>query len=102
MPDILPRATKANERAVMRKKTRKAVYQPYQRGTFEYDLFRVINEQGMPDVVLSKMCGLSGSAICNWRTKFRKPRDLPTVKKLLQRCGYRLAIVHVEEMEPSQ
>lgn len=97
LTDGLPMATAASKRAVMRKKTRKAVYQPYQRGTFEHDLFRVINEQGMPDVVLSKMCGLSGSAICNWRTKLRTPRDLPTVKKLLNRCGYRLAIVPIEE-----
>jgi hypothetical protein len=94
----LPVKTQANQKIIMRKK-QKALYQPYPKGTFEYDLFRVINAQGLPDVVLSQMCGLSGSAICNWRTKLRRPRDLPTIQKILSRCGYRLKIEAKDEQD---
>jgi|GEM_PF-5618923 len=85
-----------SQKAILRKKQYgKGIYQPYPRGTFEHDLFRMINSQGMPDTILGTMCGIGDSTINKWRCKRRPPTSIPTIQKLAQRCGYRLTLVRV-------
>lgn len=106
-PDMTkPASIRYNEHAVMRKKSvayRQGLYQPYPKGTFGHELFRIINEQGLPDVILGRMTGFGDTVINKLRLKTRDPSTMKmaTLNKLLNRCGYKLWPVPMTEEEES-
>lgn len=98
---------KCQEKVIMRKKSvayEKGLFQPYPKGTLGYDLFRVINEQILPDTVLDVMVGWGSGVINKLRLKRRDPETMKivTMNKLLNRCGYKLAIVKMNEDDDAE
>jgi hypothetical protein len=84
--------------AILRKK-RVAQYNPFRRGTFDHAFCSMVNEQGIPDAILGEMLGLSSGYFNHWRLGRFKMNNRETIEKIAKRCGYRLALVRLEEDE---